>query len=451
LQDEELSDMTKRRQTSGLPKQSPSAQPGTQEGRRERKSRAEREAAIQRRVLIGTGITVAIVVLILVAAVIVELFVTPNQVVASVNGETITIAQFQERVRLERALLNLQINNFVSNIRALGLDPNQFAGEEPLRSWLSQVQIPDQLGNSVVNTMISDALIRQQAQALGITVSEEQINTKIEDFLGFNREALTSAEATETVEPTVTPTPFVSPTPSPTRTPTPTAEATEESTAEATDAVESTPAFTPVPPTPTQTAEEQIARFQTLRDSFFTNIVNTARISRDQLTRYFEGLALRDALRDSISELTNDIVHVNARHILVATEEKALDIKAALEAGESFAGLAEASSTDTGSGARGGELGWSPVTNFVQPFAEAVTDGEVGVLLGPVQTTFGWHIIQIHGREIRPVSDDQLESAKNAEFERWLTQQREAAQDNISINSVWADHVPDEPAFVLTS
>lgn len=443
--------MTKRRQTSGLPKQSPSAQPGTQEGRRERKSRAEREAAIQRRVLIGTGITVAIVVLILVAAVIVELFVTPNQVVASVNGETITIAQFQERVRLERALLNLQINNFVSNIRALGLDPNQFAGEEPLRSWLSQVQIPDQLGNSVVNSMISDALIRQQAQALGITVSEEQINTKIEDFLGFNREALTSAEATETVEPTVTPTPFVSPTPSPTRTPTPTVEATEESTAEATDTVESTPTFTPVPPTPTQTADEQIARFQTLRDSFFTNIANTARISRDQLTRYFEGLALRDALRDSISELTNDIVHVNARHILVATEEKALDIKAALEAGESFAGLAEASSTDTGSGARGGELGWSPVTNFVQPFAEAVTDGEVGALLGPVQTTFGWHIIQIHGREVRPVSDDQLESAKNAEFERWLTQQREAAQDNISINSVWADHVPDEPAFVLTS
>lgn len=443
--------MTKRRQTSGLPKQSPSAQPGTQEGRRERKSRAEREAAIQRRVLIGTGITVAIVVLILVAAVIVELFVTPNQVVASVNGETITIAQFQERVRLERALLNLQINNFVSNIRALGLDPNQFAGEEPLRSWLSQVQIPDQLGNSVVNSMISDALIRQQAQALGITVSEEQINTKIEDFLGFNRETLTSAEATETVEPTVTPTPFVSPTPSPTQTPTPTVEATEESTAEATDAVESTPTFTPVPPTPTQTADEQIAQFQTLRDSFFTNIANTARISRDQLTRYFEGLALRDALRDSISELTNDIVHVNARHILVATEEKALDIKAALEAGESFAGLAQASSTDTGSGARGGELGWSPVTNFVQPFAEAVTDGEVGALLGPVQTTFGWHIIQIHGREVRPVSDDQLESAKNAEFERWLTQQREAAQDNISINSVWADHVPDEPAFVLTS
>jgi parvulin-like peptidyl-prolyl isomerase len=447
--------MAKRRQTTGLPKQQSPAPQSPQEPRRERKSRAEREADIQRRVLIGTGVTVAIVVLILVAAVVIELFVTPNQVVASVNGENITVAQFQDRVRLERALLNLQINNYISNIQALGLDPNQFAGEEPLRTWLSQVQIPDQLGNSVVQTMVSDALVRQQAQALGVTVNQEQIDARIEGFLGFDPDALTEAEATETVEPTVTPTPFVSPTPSPTplptATPEATEEATEEATAESTDAPEATPTYTPVPATPTQTADEQIAEFQTLQDDFFTSITNSARISRDQLTSYFEGLALRDALRDQVSELTSDLLHVDARHILVATEEEALDIKASLEAGESFAGLAQASSTDTGSGANGGELGWSPVTNFVGPFSEAVTNGEIGALLGPVETEFGWHIIQIHGREVRPVEDDALETAKNAEFQSWLETQREAQQDNITINSVWADHVPDEPAFILTS
>lgn len=443
--------MAKRRQTTGLPKQQSSTPQSPKESGRERKSRAEREADIQRRVLIGTGVTVAIVVLILVAAVVIELFVTPNQVVASVNGENITVAQFQDRVRLERALLNIQINNYVANIQALGLDPNQFAGQEPLRTWLSQVQIPDQLGNSVVQTMVSDVLVRQEAQARGITVSQEQIDSRIEDFLGFDPQALTEAEATETVEPTVTPTPFVSPTPSPTPLPTATPEATEEATAEATDAVEATPTYTPVPPTPTQTADEQIAEFQTLRDNFFSSIVSSARISRDQLTRYFEGLALRDAVRDAVSDLTTDLLHVDARHILVATEEEALDIKASLEAGESFAGLARATSTDTGSGANGGELGWSPVTNFVAPFAEAVTNGEVGALLGPVQTEFGWHIIQLHGREVRPVTESALETAKNADFERWLDNKREAEQANITINSIWADHVPDEPAFVLTS
>src|SRR5690606_28191605 len=241
ISDEELNDMAKRRQTTGLPKQQSPTPPTQQELKRERKSRAEREADIQRRVLIGTGVTVAIVVLILVAAVVIELFITPNQVVASVNGENITVAQFQERVRLERALLNLQINNYVSNIQALGLDPNQFAGEEPLRTWLAQVQIPDQLGNSVIQRMVSDTLIRQQAQQLGISVSQEQIDSRIEDFLGFDPDALSEAEATETVEPTVTPTPFVSPTPSATPLPTSTPEPTEEATAEATDAPEATP------------------------------------------------------------------------------------------------------------------------------------------------------------------------------------------------------------------
>ena len=156
-------------------------------------------------------------------------------------------------------------------------------------------------------------------------------------------------------------------------------------------------------------------------------------------------------MRDETTALTSDILHADARHILVATEEEALDIIAALEAGESFAGLAAASSTDTGSGANGGELGWAPVTNFVQPFAEAVTNGEIGAILGPVETEFGWHIIQIHGREVRPVTDDELETAKSAEFERWLEAHRESMQDTITINSVWADHVPDEPAFILTA
>ena len=81
------------------------------------------------------------------------------------NDNTITVSEFQDRVRLERALLNLQINNFVANLSASGLDPNQFAGQEPLRTWLSQVQIPDQLGNSVVNTMVDNLLVRQQAEA----------------------------------------------------------------------------------------------------------------------------------------------------------------------------------------------------------------------------------------------------------------------------------------------
>lgn len=446
--------MTKRRQTTGLPKQkTPASSPTSQETQRHAKSRAEREAQIQRYILLGTGIAVGVIVLILIFAIVSELFINPNQVVASVNGETITVAEFQEQVRLERALLNLRINNFIANLSALGIDPNQYAGEEPLRTWLSQVQIPDQLGNTVVNQMVEDVLVRQQAAKLGISVSPEQVEEQLNDFLGFDPASLTEtqAEATATVEPTITPTPFVSPTPSPTPPPTATAEATEEATAEATEDTLTAPTFTPVPPTPTRTAEERLADFNTLRDNFISNITSSARISRDQLNRYFETLALREALSKSVSELTNEVPHVSARHILVATEEEAQDILAALEAGESFAGLAESASTDTGSGANGGELGWSPVTNFVGPFQDAVRDGEIGALFGPVQTEFGWHIIQIHGREMRTISDEQLDTARANEFTRWLDDLQASEETSIEISSVWADNVPDDPAFVLTT
>jgi hypothetical protein len=442
--------MAKRKQTTGLPKQKTSTAPAaSQDKGREHKSRAEREAEIQRYVLIGTGAAVGLVVLILVAAVVIELFINPNRTVAAVGNQTINVTQFQERVRLERALLNLQINNYVATLRQLNLDPNQFAGQEPLRTWLSQVQIPDQLGNAVINTMVEDLLVRQKAAELNISVSPEDVEQKLNDFLGFDPGQFVDAEPTPTVEPTITPTPFVSPTPSPTRPATATPQPTEEATAEAT-AAEMTPTFTPVPPTPTQTAEERLANFSTLRDEFVRNITSSARISREQFNAYFEMQALRDAVRDAMSGITNEVLHVDSRHILVDTEEKARDILAALEAGESFAGLAQAASTDTGSGANGGELGWAPVTNFVPPFAEAVTNAEIGALVGPVQSEFGWHIIQVRAREVRSITEQQLENARNNEFNRWLEAQRQSPEAAITIDDIWADHVPADPAFVLT-
>lgn len=448
--------MAKRRQTTGLPKQKPAAPSDPEQGR-VRKSRAERESEVQRYILIGTGVAVGVVILILALAIIVELFVNPNQVVATVNDDTITVSEFQDRVRLERALLNLQINNFVANLSASGLDPNQFAGQEPLRTWLSQVQIPDQLGNSVVNTMVDNLLVRQQAEAMDISVSQEDIDRVIEDFLGYNPDlqADAAAEETATVEPTITPTPFVSPTPSPAPTLTPTSEATEEATeeatAEATDETDAVPTFTPVPPTPTLTAEEQAEEFITLREDFYSRITSSARISRQQLTSYFETLALREALAEEVSDLTNELPHVNARHILVNTEEEAQEIMAALEAGESFVALAAAESTDTGSGANGGELGWAAVTDFVGPFSEAAANAEIGALTGPVESEFGWHIIQVHARENRTVTDQQLDTAKTRAFTQWLDNLRDSEDVTVEISSIWADHVPDDPAFVLNA
>ncbi|MFN3578538.1 MAG: peptidylprolyl isomerase [Tabrizicola sp.] len=85
----------------------------------------------------------------------------------------------------------------------------------------------------------------------------------------------------------------------------------------------------------------------------------------------------------------------NAAHILVATEEEAKAIKAELDAGGDFAEIAKAKSTDTGSGANGGDLGWFGLGMMVKPFEDAVVAAKVGEVVGPVQSEFGWHLILV--------------------------------------------------------
>lgn len=98
----------------------------------------------------------------------------------------------------------------------------------------------------------------------------------------------------------------------------------------------------------------------------------------------------------------------NAAHILVADEAKAKDLKAQLDGGADFAELAKANSTDTGSGANGGDLGWFGKGMMVKPFEDAVLAAEVGKVVGPVKSDFGYHLILLKGTRpaAQPTIDD---------------------------------------------
>jgi peptidyl-prolyl cis-trans isomerase C len=83
-------------------------------------------------------------------------------------------------------------------------------------------------------------------------------------------------------------------------------------------------------------------------------------------------------------------------HILVETEDEAKEIIADLEAGGDFAAIAKEKSTDTGSGAGGGDLGFVPRGVTVPEFEEAAFALEVGEVTDqPVQSPFGWHVIRL--------------------------------------------------------
>ncbi|MBB3711406.1 peptidyl-prolyl cis-trans isomerase C [Limimaricola variabilis] len=93
------------------------------------------------------------------------------------------------------------------------------------------------------------------------------------------------------------------------------------------------------------------------------------------------------------AEATNEY---NASHILVETEEEAQAVLERLEAGEEFAEIAKEVSTDPGSGAQGGSLGWFADGMMVQPFQDAVAALEKGETTEtPVETQFGFHVIRL--------------------------------------------------------
>ena len=105
-----------------------------------------------------------------------------------------------------------------------------------------------------------------------------------------------------------------------------------------------------------------------------------------------------------------DKTEYHARHILVATKEKAEQLIKKLKGGAKFEDVAKAESTDN-SKTSGGDLGWFTATRMVKPFADAVKALKKGETTPePVQTQYGWHIIQLE--EIREVTPPPFEQVK---------------------------------------
>jgi len=92
---------------------------------------------------------------------------------------------------------------------------------------------------------------------------------------------------------------------------------------------------------------------------------------------------------------------IHARHILVPTEQEAKDIAAQLKKGGDFAALAKQKSKDPGA-SNGGDLGWFTKSQMVPAFAEAAFKLDKGTISDPVHTQFGWHIIEVMDKRIRP-------------------------------------------------
>ena len=120
-----------------------------------------------------------------------------------------------------------------------------------------------------------------------------------------------------------------------------------------------------------------------------------------------------DEMKAEYENIKNEI---NARHVLVADEETAKKVKAELESGKDFAEVAIEYSTEPAAQQSGGELGWFGKGKMVPEFEEAAFALEKNVFSDPVQSSHGFHIIEVTDTRTMEESFED----KKAEIEKQL-------------------------------
>lgn len=172
----------------------------------QRQSRKEvllpKQAEQTRQIRLGIAVVGGLLLIVFLAAIISELVIAPNRAVAIVNDEEISLSDWQDRVRFERAqriiLLNNQLEAFQGNVGIV----QQFAGQT-----INELFQTEQLGQAALNQMIDEVIIRQAAEARGITITDEDVQTEIAATFNFFDGGLPTPFPTGTA--TVQPTPSI--------------------------------------------------------------------------------------------------------------------------------------------------------------------------------------------------------------------------------------------------
>jgi hypothetical protein len=389
-----------------------------------------------KRVRLAVGAVLGLILLVVAIAVINEYVVIPNRPVAVVNGESISLRDWQDRVRYERAqrivFLENQFDSFGGDVGII----QQFAGQT-----IMELVNADDLGQSTINLMVQEVAARQAAEARGITITDADVEQELgESFNYFGGESPPpSPTPTQTVMPTPSLTPIAS-------------EAVTETVAVPTATVG--PTTTPQPsPTPVS-AEAYQQEFNEFMEEF-----RAFGITEAQYREIVRAQLYRQRLAEWLAEeqdLPTTGEHISFYLIIYETEEDANE-GAALIAEEGFLPVwntirslppdPEAEST-----AFATELVWYTREDLVNTIGPELTNAAFELPLNTPSDilveqfdpeSFSYMILQVSGREERPLSEQALNTAR----QQYLSAFLDNFMRDVEITDNWRGRTPQQPAL----
>ncbi len=376
---------------------------------RKQLSRAEREARQRRRINLAVGGVLALVAIIIVGGFLYENIsaqVRLGQPVANVNGELISTTDFQSRVKLVRTQLRQQAEFYANS-----LNDTQTA-----QQIQSQLDDPVTLGGQVIDGMVDEVLLKQAAAQYNISVSPEEIDTKIEENFGYQRNP---------------------PTPAPTSTPrpTPTASAAVTQTA--------TPPPTPLPTSTPISKESALKSYQ--------DYLTAVGITDAEYRKYVEMNLFNSKVREAIgSTVPTTTEQIQFKYIRIDTSAVPTVTAAIQQDGFQKVYDAIVSSTVpyTSSVVAQAITQWVPLeaisetTEWGPAIANALFTTPVSQTTGIISNTTGAasYIGLIEAKGVEPLASSFLSQTQQKVVDAWLQERR-----NPAFILTWADRVPTKP------
>lgn len=264
-----------------------------------------------------------------------------DQVVGRVGDEAITLGEVAERVRYQRFYFFYALDQLVEE-RGEGIlnleDPaNQLA--PTLNNLLSQLAADDDFARSMYETIIFENLYAQEAQAREIAPDDCRLNQLWLQVLVTQGVSLDED---------------------------------------------------------CQLPAEQAAQ----RDAFLRQAEIFTGATAEDIVQSLTAQSLAQPIFDAVAEEyePEEQEVARSRHIRVSTEETANEVLERLEAGEAFEDLLAEYTIDPGLEGTRGSLGTFGRGMMVAPFEEAAFGAEAGEIVGPVETQFGFHVINVEDK-----------------------------------------------------